>query len=53
MVEEHDLTKEGRKKQPVKQAKAGESGHKSQGKMSVLKTGSGQLNPKSIQLIFI
>lgn len=49
MVEEYDLTKEGRKKQPVKQAKAaGESGHKSQGKMSVLKTGSGQLNPKSI-----
>ena len=41
MMEEHDLTKEGRKKQPVKKGKETRgSGHKSQGKTSILKTGS-------------
>lgn len=49
MVEEHDLTKEERKKQPVKQGKETRgSGHKNQGKTSILKTGSEQLNPKGI-----
>lgn len=49
MMEEHDLIKEGRKKQPVKKGKETRgSGHKSQGKTSILKTGSEQLNPKGI-----
>lgn len=49
MVEKHDLTKEGREKQPVKRGKETRgSGHKSQGKTSVLKTGSEQLNPRGI-----
>lgn len=52
MVEERDLIKEGRRKQPVKQGKEQE-GLVSQGKTRGLKTRSQQLKPRGISFIFI